>query len=192
MLKSELMELRKMYQDELDRRNELLKLLQTEEVKAYLKLSGEQTPSVKEIDIYKIIKEYLKKYKIQQTNDIYICTNAVYYYTECSWGERTTRITINPNIDSKETLDRKYKNIENGTTISATTDKRRVNLYASCLCSDFKQQHIVLNPYNTCENENGYAELRNMFFANAIKYGEPESLKLLLQKYPRTYPSKNV
>ena len=189
MLKSELMELRKMYQNELERRSELLKLIQTKEVQDYLKLSGEKSPIIKEIEVSKIIEEYLKKYKIKQTNEIYVCTEAVYYTTDCSWGGQTSRITIYPEIDSKEAIDRKYKNIENGITISATTNSERVNLYASYLCSDFEQSHIILNPYNTNENDNSYEEVKHMFFENAIKYSQEHSLKLLLQKYPRTYPS---
>ena len=51
--------------------------------------------------------------------------------------------------------------------------------------SEFERNNIVLNPYNKSDNNNGYEEVRRDFFENTLKYGEEESKKLLLEKYPR-------
>ena len=49
----------------------------------------------------------------------------------------------------------------------------------------FEDNNIVLNPYNTNVNSNGYYEVKTDFFINAIKDGQTKSKRLLLSKYSR-------
>jgi len=51
--------------------------------------------------------------------------------------------------------------------------------------NSIEKNNIVLNPYNSENNENGYAEVREKFFIAAIEKGQGKAKKLILEQYPR-------
>lgn len=53
------------------------------------------------------------------------------------------------------------------------------------LISTFESERLVLNPYNTSKNSNGYDEVRLDFFETAIKDSQAKARKLVLSKYPK-------
>ena len=53
------------------------------------------------------------------------------------------------------------------------------------LCRDFEEENIVLNPYGTYKDMNGYQEVRQDFFYEAIKKGQPKAKEYVLKKYKR-------
>ena len=186
MLKSELIELKKIYQEEIEKRNKINYLLQNKEVIEYLKLCKLLPPEIEIKDIYEIIKPYLNQINISKTNEIYVCTGA--FINSFTPNLEPMHLSINYTYADFRT----YKNIENGHTIKAFTDKKLIKKYKCESCIQFEQKNIILNPYNKYLYDNGYEEIRKMFFENSIKYSQEQSLKLLLQKYPRTYPSKKA
>ena len=50
---------------------------------------------------------------------------------------------------------------------------------------EFENENIILNPYNTSNNRNGYDEVKYDFFETALKNGQAKAKKLVLSKYPR-------
>ncbi len=50
---------------------------------------------------------------------------------------------------------------------------------------DFENDNIILNPYNTSTNRNGYDEVKMDFFKTSIEKGQAKAKKLILTKYPR-------
>ena len=53
------------------------------------------------------------------------------------------------------------------------------------LISEIKDKFIVLNPYNSSKNNNGFEEVQRDFFMSAIESGQPKAKKLVLSKYPQ-------
>ena len=47
------------------------------------------------------------------------------------------------------------------------------------------ERYIILNPYNTSKNNNGFTEVQKDFFKTAIEQGQPKAKQLVLTKYQR-------
>ena len=87
-------------------------------------------------------------------------------------------------IDTSYFWNREYWNVESGLVSYACRidDFNREERTADY----FERKNIVLNPYDKRGNNwNGYEEVKRMFWENTLKYGQEESIKLLLKKYPR-------
>jgi inorganic pyrophosphatase/exopolyphosphatase len=178
--RSELIKLRKLVKEELDKRERIKELLKSDLLSEYLSLTGEEKTSITNETLEDIIERVLKTFKITKTNGIYVCTSA--YYVDCKiCYEDTEYYTYSVDIDNKFAEYKTYNDIENDRLITAVREKE----YDRPLIKDFERNNIVLNPYNKEANNNGYKEVRNEFFKNAIKYGEAKSKKLILSKYPR-------
>ena len=57
--------------------------------------------------------------------------------------------------------------------------------YGRYLVSELIEKYIILNPYNSSKNNNGFNEIQKDFFITAIEKGQPKAKQLVLDKYPR-------
>ena len=190
MTKYELARLKKLLNEELQRRkriNELLELETTIELQQLLNLNLESY----DMDNYtrSILELLLKSYKISKTNGIYVCTDAIYFidagYNHAEYESCSTR------IDSEYAERKYYKDIESGLCIKAVDEKEFNDidgLKKRPTIKNFEKSHIILNPYNEnsrMHEENGYNEVRLDFFEDCVKLGQPKALNRVLAKYPK-------
>ncbi len=210
MKREELVKLKKMYNQELERRTRINQLLQEDNVLEYLKLNGIFPDRLQIEDKWSIIKELLKNIEITENNGILVHTSN--YMLECKMCYEETdyyRITV-PFNDNK-TEYQTFRNIETGKIYTSCSDdyvknefdnnnysyyfpdKNESNITLSEFChkfynrvltSELMQKYTILNPYNSSKNQNGYEEVRKDFFETAITKGQTSAKKLILSKYP--------
>ena len=178
MKNEELDLLKKLYHDEEERIKRIKELLDNENVKEYLRLTKGEKCQVPSDEFKDILYRILNNFVISDSNGIYVCTNSFYdngFDDDC-W-------TTCQKIDSNYLEQRTYRDIETGKEYRATCKK--FSVYNWPLIPEFEKDKIILNPYNSSVNKNGYDEVRTEFFMNAFKYGQEESKRLILSKYPR-------
>ena len=181
MKREELIYLKKRLQEEKEKRDKIKNLLQQDNVKELISLI-EISPDLFIKEDYELLKIILKNYKITNTNNIYVATKALVINWGHSYETYIDSFAFGNGIYTNGS--RIYTNIEDKSIIKAW-----INTYSDdnnrIITTEFERENIVLNPYNTSVNENGFEEVRQEFFENAIKYGQAKSKKLLLRKYPR-------
>lgn len=210
MKREELIKLKKMYNQELERRTRINQLLKKDNVLEYLKLNGINLERMQIEDMWSIIKELLKNIEITETNSILVHTSN--YMLECKMCYEETdyyRITV-PFNDNK-TEYQTFRNIETGKIYTSCSDdyvknefdnnnysyyfpdKNESNITLSEFChkfynrvltSELRKKYTILNPYNSSKNQNSYEEVRKDFFETAITKGQTSAKKLILSKYP--------
>ena len=210
MKREELIKLKKMYNQELERRTRINQLLKEDNVLEYLKLNGINLERMQIEDTWSIIKELLKNIEITETNSILVHTSN--YMLECKMCYEENdyyRITV-PFNDNK-TEYQTFRNIETGKIYTSCSDdyvknefdnnnysyyfpdKNESNITLSEFChkfynhvltSELRKKYTILNPYNSSKNQNGYEEVRKDFFETAITKGQTSAKKLILSKYP--------
>lgn len=182
MEREELLYLKKRLQEEKEKRDKIRNLLQQDNIKELISLA-EISPDLFVKEDYELLRQILKNFKITKTNGIYICVDAYYYGLE---EDINNSDLIFEKLDSRIYDKRLYKDIENGKEILGCTDNNDCQYYSNRVYDKiFNKENIVLNPYNTRKDKNGYEKVRQEFFENAIKYGQTKSKKILLNKYPR-------
>lgn len=179
MKDSELIKLKKMLEEEKKKREEINDLLDNQVVQRYLELTEEEKVKFDLSDDWLILEELLKSFKIKETNEILVCTNTFYDIGLLYSINRES--CLSPTYyDNKLATLRTYVNIEDGTVI---TDK--LFDIEDIKTSVTELSSIVLNPYNSSYNYNGYDEVRQQFFLEAIKSNQSNAKKLILSKYPK-------
>ena len=176
MNKEELILLRELVNSEIKRRERIIELLNNDSVKEYLKLTKTSGFKVNA----SVLDTVLKDFSIKRTNGIYVCTSATKTEFSICYQETDAYSKKLP-IDSKEAEQKRYIDIETGNIVVAINKENKFRP----LISEFEKNKLVLNPYNTCEDLNGYNEVKKEFFENAIKYGQTKSKNMLLKKYKR-------
>ena len=178
MRRDELITLRELVTEEVERRKRIKELLKMDLVKEYLEITKTSPEDLDVNNLPEIINKILETFKITKTNGIYVCTSA--YYIDCSITyQDTSYYSRTVDIDSEYADYKIYHDIEDGRMVKANKENNKI------LIKVFEDNNIVLNPYNTNVNSNGYYEVKTDFFINAIKDGQNKSKKLLLSKYPR-------
>ena len=165
---------------EIARRDRLKVLLTNDLIKEYIELSN--TKAKKLNSDQELLKNILSSFLITETNEIYVCTKAYLVDWDVSY-EETNYYHQNLAINSPKAEYKIYVDIESGNFFTKRNEVPDGNIEK--LISTFEQNHIVLNPYNTCDNKNGYNEVRLNFFETAIKDGQAKAKKLILEKYPK-------
>lgn len=208
MKREELIKLKKMFNQELERRTRVNQLLQENNVLEYLKLNGINPERLQIEDKWSIIKELLKNIEITETNGILVHTNNYKYGCNICY-EETDYYRIFVPFDDSETEYQTFRNIETGKIYTSCSDdyvksefdsndykyrfpnKPNMTLSEFCLklhnrllTSELMKKYTILNPYNSSKNQNGYEEVRKDFFETAITKGQPSAKKLILSKYP--------
>lgn len=208
MKREELIKLKKMYNQELERRIRINQLLKEDNVLEYLKLNGINLERMQIEDTWSIIKELLKNIEITETNSILVHTSN--YMLECKiCYEETDYYRLPVPFNDNNTEYQTFRNIETGEIYTSCSDdyvksefdsndykyrfpnKPNMTLNEFCLelhnrllTSELRQKYTILNPYNSSKNQNGYEEVRKDFFETAITKGQPIAKKLILSKYP--------
>lgn len=208
MKREELIKLKKMYNQELERRTRISQLLKEDNVLEYLKLNGINLERMQIEDTWSIIKELLKNIEITETNSILVHTSN--YMLECKiCYEETDYYHLPVPFNDNNTEYQTFRNIETGEIYTSCSDdyvksefdsndykyrfpnKPNMTLNEFCLelhnrllTSELRQKYTILNPYNSSKNQNGYEEVRKDFFETAITKGQPIAKKFILSKYP--------
>lgn len=208
MKREELIKLKKMYNQELERRTRINQLLKEDNVLEYLKLNGINLERMQIEDTWSIIKELLKNIEITETNNILVHTSN--YMLECKiCYEETDYYRLPVPFNDNNTEYQTFRNIETGEIYTSCSDdyvksefdsndykyrfpnKPNMTLNEFCLelhnrllTSELRQKYTILNPYNSSKNQNGYEEVRKDFFETAITKGQPIAKKFILSKYP--------
>lgn len=208
MKREELIKLKKMYNQELERRTRINQLLKEDNVLEYLKLNGMNLERMQIEDTWSIIKELLKNIEITETNSILVHTSN--YMLECKiCYEETDYYRLPVPFNDNKTEYQTFRNIETGKIYTSCSDdyvksefdsndykyrfpnKPNMTLNEFCLelhnrllTSELRQKYTILNPYNSSKNQNGYEEVRKDFFETAITKGQPIAKKFILSKYP--------
>lgn len=208
MKREELIKLKKMYNQELERRTRINQLLKEDNVLEYLKLNGIIPERMQIEDTWSIIKELLKNIEITETNSILVHTSN--YMLECKiCYEETDYYRLPVPFNDNNTEYQTFRNIETGKIYTSCSDdyvksefdsndykyrfpnKPNMTLNEFCLelhnrllTSELRQKYTILNPYNSSKNQNGYEEVRKDFFETAITKGQPIAKKFILSKYP--------
>ena len=210
MKREELIKLKKMYNQELERRTRINQLLKKDNVLEYLKLNGINLERMQIEDTWSIIKELLKNIEITETNSILVHTSN--YMLECKMCyEETDYYRITVPFNDNRTEYQTFRNIETGKIYTSCSDdyvknefdnnnysyyfpnKNESNITLSEFChkfynrvltSELRKKYTILNPYNSSKNQNGYEEVRKDFFETAITKGQTSAKKLILSKYP--------
>lgn len=210
MKREELIKLKKMYNQELERRTRINQLLKEDNVLEYLKLNGIKLERMQIEDTWSIIKELLKNIEITETNSILVHTSN--YMLECKiCYEETDYYCFPVPFNDNKTEYQTFRNIETGKIYTSCSDnyvknefdnnnysyyfpdKNESNITLSEFChklhnrvltSELRQKYTILNPYNSSKNQNGYEEVRKDFFETAITKGQTSAKKLILSKYP--------
>ncbi len=180
MKRNELILLRELMNKELERRKRINKILDDKLFEEYSMLTNTNFEKL-DLNEINIIKKILENFKVTKSFGIYVCTRA--YETRCSiCYQETDYYNVDLDINSIRAEDKIYRDIELNQPLLATKDENDFN---APLINEFEKNNIVLNPYNTSNDLNGYYEVRNEFFINSIKYGQAKSKKIILEKYPR-------
>ncbi len=178
MQKVELIKLRKLVEKEIKRRKRINELLTNELVKEYIELNNLKVKNLDSNNIREILEQILSSYEIKESNGIYVCTRAYYVYWNVCY-EDTNYYSKEVAINSPNAEHKIYTDIETGKRIKANREDNEPFI------KDFEQSNIVLNPSNTCKNDNNYDEVKFDFFNTALKEGQAKAKKLVLAKYPR-------
>ena len=182
MKRNELIQLRKLVEDEIKKRKRIKELLRNEIVMEYLEITKTNPVELDIDNMSEIISKILSSFTITKTNGIYVCTSAWYTdYRICY--EDTEYYSQYVAIDSEYAECKTYTDIESNKSITAVKEEKE--RYGRPLISSFETDNIVLNPYNTNTNKNGYEEVKMNFFETAIKDGQAKAKRLVLSKYPR-------
>ena len=180
MRRNELIKLRNLVEQEKQRRKRIKELLSNDLIQEYLRITNTKFEELDDSNIKEILEQILSSFEITKTNGIYVCTSA--YYIDCDiCYEETNYYSRNVNINSEYAEHRVYTDIESGQTIKGHKEDH----YGRPLMRDFENENIILNPYNTSTNRNGYDEVKMDFFKTSIENGQAKAKKLVLSKYPR-------
>lgn len=206
MKKTELIKLKKLLQQEIIKRNKINALLSNELIQEFKSLTNLNINELQLNDNWTILEEILNNFKITESNGILVCTGSYLvccniYYQETEYYAKE-ELFNNPNIEyqifedietrkmyvaytekyikDKIEEQKKYYNIEDITPSEFCYKK-----YGRYLVSDLIKKYIVLNPYNSSENRNGFNDVQKDFFITAIEKGQPKAKQLVLNKYPK-------
>lgn len=202
MKKSELVKLKKLLKQEIDRRDRINKLLSNNLIQEFLLLNNLNIHELQIDDKWLILNELLKDFQITESNGILVCTGS-YLISRITSYHETDFEEISVSFDDPYVQYQKFEDIETRKIYTAHTDKdiqRKIDYlngikmdpkefchfrYKSLLVSELMTKYIILNPYNTSKNENGFMEVQKDFFTTAIEQGQPKAKELILNKYPQ-------
>lgn len=206
MKKTELIKLKKLLQQEIIKRNKINALLSNELIQEFKSLTNLNINELQLNDNWTILEGILNNFQITESNGILVCTGSYLvccniYYQETEYYTKESPFN-NPNIEyqifedietrkmyvaytekyikDKIEEQKKYYNMED-ITLSEFCYKK----YGRYLVNDLIKKYIVLNPYNSSENRNGFNEVQKDFFITAIEKGQPKAKQLVLNKYPK-------
>jgi len=203
MKKAELIKLKKSLQQEIERRHRVNELLSNDLIQEFLLLNDLNVHELQLDDKWLILEEILKEFEITESNGILVCTGS--YLIECDiCYQETSHYERKVSFDNPYIRYQTFKDIETSRAHLAYTDKYiqsaiedekwhlKVPIIPSEFChsrygrylvSELMEKYIILNPYNSLENENGFKDVQKDFFITAIEKGQSKAKQLVLNKY---------
>lgn len=185
-----------MVSQEKSRRERVRELSELESTKEFLDLIKYKIKESDE-DVDSVLTDILKKFQVMETNKIFVCESSYIYECTCGyecddWSIKKFKSISNiedyeKNLEVREPIYRAYRDIESTRLVVACNIPR--NPYE--LMSDFESKNIILNPYDSPTNQNGYEEVRELFFKTSIEKGQAKSLQTIFKKYPRLQKKDN-
>ena len=206
MKKSELIKLKKLLQKEIARKDRINELLSNDLIQEFIALNNLDIQDLPIDDKWIILEELLKEVEITESNGILVCVGS--YVTACSiCYQETDYYSREVSFDSEYIEYQQFQDIETSKIHTAYCDEyiqKEVNeenkyyprlkiipsefchkRYGRYLTSELKEKYILLNPYNSSKNGNGFREVRKDFFTIAIEKGQSKAKQLILTKYPQ-------
>lgn len=206
MKKTELIKLKKLLQQEIIKRNKINTLLSNELIQEFKSLTNLNINELQLNDNWTILEGILNNFKIIESNGILVCTGSYlvccniyyqeteYYTKESSFNNPNIEYQIFEDIETRKMYvaytekyikdkieeQKKYYNMED-----ITPSEFCYKEYGRYLVNDLIKKYIVLNPYNSSENRNGFNDVQKDFFITAIEKGQPKAKQLVLNKYPK-------
>lgn len=205
MKREELVKLKRILNNELDRRKRINELLSNNLIHEFILLNDLDINELELDDKWHILNEILKEFPITESNGILVLFKS--YITACKICYEDTDYYQeevefnNPYIEYQT-----FKDVETNKVYTAYLDNYiqskveeenryypaiKMSISEYChkyykrrLVSELIKKFIVLNPYNFRENNNGFDEVRKDFFETAINKGQSTAKKLILSKYP--------
>lgn len=205
MKKAELIKIKKLLQQETDKRNRINELLSNDLIQEFILLNRLDIQNLPSEDKWLILEDLLKEFQITESNGILVCTGN--YIVQCSiYYQETSYDTKEVPFDSEYIQYQLFKDVETGKIHKSYTEQYiqrrideenkyviRLNMTPSEFChkkynrylvSELQDKYTLLNPHNTSKNNNGYKEVQKDFFVTAVEKGQPKAKQLVLDKYP--------
>ena len=206
MRRAELVKLKRLLQQETNRRNRINELLANNLIQEFLALNTLDIHELQTDNKWLILEELLKEFEITESNGILVCTGS--YVVGCRvCYQETEYYTQEVSFDNKYIEYQMFKNIETSTIYKAYTDKHIQTLvdeeterygrakrtlselchsrYGRYLVSELMEKYTILNPYNSSKNDNGFKDVQKDFFMTSIEKGQSTAKKMILTKYPQ-------
>ena len=206
MKKSELIKLKKLLQQEMERRSRNNELLSNNLIQEFMSLNNLNIQELNIDNKWLILESILKDYEITESNGILVCIGS--FITACSiCYQETDYYEQEVSFDSEYIEYQRFKDIETSKIHIAYSDsyiqreleeENKYSIYPNMtpsefchkrygryLTSELKEKYTLLNPYNSSKNGNGFKEVRKDFFTTAIEKGQSKAKQLVLTKYPQ-------
>lgn len=206
MKRAELIKIKRLLQQEVIRRERINELLENNLIKEFMLLNNLNIKELCTTDIWSILDELLEQFQIEESNGILVCIGN--YMVDCDITYQDTyHYTRSVPFNSLCTQYQTFRDIETCKLYTGYVDRYIETMleqensyypkiqktpsefcrsrYGKCLVSELKEKYILLNPYNTKENENGFNEVRKVFFETTIENGQTKAKQLVLSKYSR-------
>ena len=204
MKREELIKLKKLLFQEIDKRNRINELLSYDLIREFLLLNNLNIVKFELDDKWFILEELLKEFQITESNGILVCTGCYlvtcdicyqetnYYSKKVSFDNKYMEYQIFEDIETSkiykaycdsyikkelEEENRYYTSV--GVTLSEFCHKK----YGKFLVSELMEKYLILNPYNSSKDSNGIDEVRKDFFTTVIEKGQFKAKQLVLTKY---------
>jgi len=206
MTQNELVALKKLLKKEQERRKRINELLLNPLIQEFSSLNNLNIQALPNEDRWLILQEILEKFQITESNGILVCTNSYFHDWRINYRE-TEHYSQEVSFDSEYVEYQFFNDIETGKIhVGYTEDyirrmiseeheySRRSTVTPSEFChdkygrhlvSEILENHIVLNPYNSSKNCNGFYEVKKDFFETSIDEGQAKAKQLILEKYKR-------
>lgn len=208
MKKTELIRLKKLLDVEINRRKRINELLTNDLVQEFLLLNNLSIDELELDDKWRILSKLLKEFQITESNGIFVCTGNYTVVSSICYEDTDYYTKLVP-FDNPHIQYQSFKDIETNKTYIAYTDayildsidkekryysgKKTIlspsefchSRYKRYLVSELIDKYTILNPYNSCQNENGFENVQKDFFMTSIEKGQPKAKQLLLTKYSK-------
>lgn len=203
MKQSELIKIKKLLQQEINKRNRITELLENKLIQEFILLNNINL-NKPEKDTWLVLSELLKEFEITESNGILVCIGN--YLITCDLCYQETNYYEQEVEFNNEYIEyQKFKDIETNNIYKAYTDNYIQKclekdsyygnyltpseychkVYNRYLVSELKEKYTILNPYNTIKNDNGFNEVQKDYFITSIEQGQTKAKQLVLSKYPK-------
>lgn len=206
MKRTELTKLKRLLQEETIRRNRIKELMSNNLIQEFISLNNLDIKELPIDDKWSILEGLLKEFEITESNGILVCVGS--FITACSiCYQETNYYEREVSFDNEYIEYQQFQDIETSKIHTAYCDnyiqreteeenkyypKMKIipsefchKRYGRYLVSELMEKYVILNPYNSSKNSNGFKEVQKTFFTTAMEKGQPKAKQLVMSKYSR-------